>query len=144
MGQIRRHGHIDQPPAMATDGLGAYREAMLFEWGKVPEYHGRGRPPILPIPGEDWKYLQIVKTRSGSKLISVISKVIYGDPDEVKDLLGEHTAYVERTHLTSRQMNGRLVEPRRFPSQKNFICLRLLVLLRTHSTILLVLLGHYM
>ena len=24
-------------------------------------------------------------------------------------LLGEHTAYVEQTHLTSRQMNGRLV-----------------------------------
>jgi len=109
MGQIKRHAPLDQPPALATDGLGAYREAMLFEWGKVPEYHGRGRPPILPIPEEDWKYLQIVKTRSGSKLISVISKVIYGDPDEVKDLLGENTAYVERTHLTSRQMNGRLV-----------------------------------
>jgi hypothetical protein len=28
---------------------------------------------------------------------------------EVRALLGEHTAYVERTHLTSRQMNGRLV-----------------------------------
>jgi hypothetical protein len=35
--------------------------------------------------------------------------VIYGNPNEVKNLLGEHTAYVERTHLTSRQMNGRLV-----------------------------------
>jgi hypothetical protein len=109
MGQVKRHAPEGPPPALATDGLGAYREAMLFEWGKVPEYHGRGRPPILPIPGENWKYLQIVKTRSGSKLISVISKVIYGDEKEVKDLLGEHTAYVERTHLTSRQMNGRLV-----------------------------------
>jgi hypothetical protein len=34
---------------------------------------------------------------------------VYGDAEEVKALLGEHTAYVERTHLTSRQMNGRLV-----------------------------------
>jgi len=34
---------------------------------------------------------------------------IHGDPQKVKALLGEHTAYVERTHLTSRQMNGRLV-----------------------------------
>lgn len=109
MGQIRRHGHIDQPPALATDGKGAYREAMLFEWGKVPEYHGRGRPPILPVPAEDWKYLQIIKMRAGNKLISVTPKVIYGDPDEVRNILGEHTAYVERTHLTSRQMNGRLV-----------------------------------
>ena len=36
-------------------------------------------------------------------------KVVYGEPDEVQALLGAHTAYVERTHLTSRHMNGRLV-----------------------------------
>ncbi len=36
-------------------------------------------------------------------------KVIYGDPAEVQELLGEHTAYIERTHLTSRHMNERLV-----------------------------------
>ena len=35
--------------------------------------------------------------------------MVYGDPDEVKAFLGENTSYVERTHLTSRQMNGRLV-----------------------------------
>jgi hypothetical protein len=108
-GQLRRHAPDEGPPALATDGLGAYRDAMLFEWGKVPEYSGRGRPPTLPLPGKDWKYLQIVKIREGSKLVAVIPKVIYGDPDEVKTLLGENTAYVERTHLTSRQMNGRLV-----------------------------------
>jgi hypothetical protein len=109
MGQIKRHAPNENPPAIATDGLGAYRDAILFEWGKVPEYGGRGRRPTLPLPGEDWKYLQIVKTRQGSKLVDVTSKVVYGDSDEVKALLGENTAYVERTHLTSRQMNGRLV-----------------------------------
>jgi len=41
--------------------------------------------------------------------VSVTTKVIYGDSEKVKDVLGEHTAYVERTNLTSRQMNGRLV-----------------------------------
>ncbi len=35
--------------------------------------------------------------------------VVYGDPDEVRDLMGGHTAYVERTNLTARQMHGRLV-----------------------------------
>ena len=35
--------------------------------------------------------------------------MISGDPEEVKALLGEHTASIERTNLTSRQMNGRLV-----------------------------------
>jgi hypothetical protein len=108
MGQIKRH-NPENPPALVTDGLGAYRDAMLFEWGNVPEYRGRGRPPTLPQPGKDWKYLQVIKIREGSKLVDVIPKVIYGDPKEVKDMLGEHTAYVERTHLTSRQMNGRVV-----------------------------------
>jgi hypothetical protein len=109
MGQIKKHALFDHPPALATDGLGAYRDAMLFEWGKVPEYCGRGKPPTLPQPSEDWKYLQIVKIREGSKLVDVIPKVVYGDPTEVTNLLGKSTAYVERTHLTSRQMNGRLV-----------------------------------
>jgi hypothetical protein len=108
-GQLRKHAPDEGPPALATDGLGAYREAILEDLGKVPEYCGRGRRPTLPLPGKDWKYLQIVKVREGNKLIDVIPKVIYGDPDEVKALLGENTAYVERTHLTSRQMNGRLV-----------------------------------
>ena len=42
-------------------------------------------------------------------MTGIIIKVIYGDPEEVQELLGEHTAYIERTHLTSRHMNGRLV-----------------------------------
>ncbi len=51
----------------------------------------------------------MVKKRQGSRLVSVHIKVVYGDPEEVQALLGAHTAYIERTHLTSRQINGRLV-----------------------------------
>ena len=69
---------------MTTDGKGAYREAMLETWGKVPEYGGRGAPPKLPRPGKDWHYVQIIKKRKGGKLESVRIKVIYGDPEEVK------------------------------------------------------------
>ena len=36
-------------------------------------------------------------------------KVIYGDPAQVLAVLGASTAYVERTHLTMRHMNARLV-----------------------------------
>ena len=109
MEQIKKHAPEEGPPALATDGKGAYREAMLSTWGRVPQYSGNGRPPTLPKPEKDWHYLQVIKKRNGGKLISVKAKVIYGDPEEVKALLGEHTAYVERTNLTSRQMNGRLV-----------------------------------
>jgi hypothetical protein len=109
MEQIKSHAPEEAPPAIATDGKGAYREAMLETWGKVPEYSGQGRPPTMPKPEKDWQYLQVIKKREGRKLVSVTTKVVYGDPEEVKNVLGEHTAYVERTNLTSRQMNGRLV-----------------------------------
>jgi hypothetical protein len=39
----------------------------------------------------------------------VEAKVVYGDEQEVLQLLGASTSYVERTNLTSRHMNGRLV-----------------------------------
>ena len=109
MKQIKMHAPEEGPPALSSDGKGAYREAFLETWGKVPEYGGRGRPPTALQPGEDWLYLQVIKERRGSRLVGVKTKVIYGDETKVKALLGEHTAYIERTNLTSRQMNGRLV-----------------------------------
>jgi len=109
MKQVKMHAPDEEPPAMSSDRKGAYREAMLETWGKVPEYGGRGTPPKLPKPGKGWKFLQVIKKRKRGKLESVRIKVIYGDPEEVKAKLGCHTAYVERTNLTSRTMNGRLV-----------------------------------
>ena len=109
MAQLKARGHADGPPAIATDGQGSYREAMVETWGQVPDYAGRGRPPTRKQAQSDWHYLQVIKHRSGNRLTGITLKVIYGDPEEVRELLGEHTAYVERTHLTSRQMNGRLV-----------------------------------
>lgn len=42
-------------------------------------------------------------------MIRVSYRVVYGDPVQVPALVGLNTAYVERTNLTSRQMNGRMV-----------------------------------
>ena len=109
MAQLKDRGHPEAPPALATDGKGDYREALVDTWGQVPEYRGVGRPPTVKRPQKEWQYLQVVKTRSGGRLIGVTIKVIYGDPETVPDVVGAHTAYVERTNLTSRQMNGRLV-----------------------------------
>jgi len=109
MEQLKTRGHPDAPPAIATDGQGSYREAMVETWGQVPAYSGQGRPPTRKRPQPDWQYLQVVKHRSGSRLTGITIKVVYGDPEAVCDLLGTHTAYIERTNLTSRQMNGRLV-----------------------------------
>jgi hypothetical protein len=109
MSQIRDRYNPIEPPAISSDGNDSYPEAMLETWGKLPEYTGRGRPPTRKQPQPGWKCLQVTKHRSGSRLIGVTHKVVYGDPSEVPDFLGLNTAYVERTNLTSRQMNGRMV-----------------------------------
>lgn len=109
MEQLKERGHPETPPAMATDGKGDYRTAMVDTWGQVPPYQGHGRPPTGKQPQLDWQYVQVVKERSGNRVTGVHIKVVYGDPTEVLALMGGHTAYGERTNLTSRQMNGRLV-----------------------------------
>jgi hypothetical protein len=40
MAQLKERGHPKTPPALATDGKGSYREAMLQTWGYIPEYGG--------------------------------------------------------------------------------------------------------
>jgi hypothetical protein len=109
MAQLKERGHPDAPPAITTDGQGSYREAMVATWGQVPPYAGRGRPPTQKQPQPGWHYLQVVKRRGGSRLRGISLKAVYGEAEETVSLLGPHTVYVERTHLTGRQMNGRLV-----------------------------------
>ncbi len=109
MAQLQQCSHPQNPPAIATDGNGSYRQAMLKSWGQVPQYSGRGRPPSRQQARASWQYLQVVKHRQGRRVTHASIQVVYGIPEQVIETLGAHTAYVERTHLTSRQMNGRLV-----------------------------------
>ncbi len=109
MAQLKQRNHLQNPPAIATDGNDSYRQAMLRTWGQVPQYSGRGRPPSRQQAGANWQYLQVVKHRQGQRVTQVNIQVVYGVPEQVIEALGAHTAYVERTHLTSRHMNGRLV-----------------------------------
>ncbi len=105
---LQRRGHPDGPPPTISDGWGGIDEAMVEVYGKVPEYSGHGRPPIRKQPGSEWLYLQMVKQRDehghfqGTKL-----RAILGTLDEVIALLGTSTAYIERSHLTSRLFNSR-------------------------------------
>jgi len=107
---LKRRGHPDGPPPTISDGWGGIDEAMIAVYGMVPEYSGRGRPPSRKKPGTDWLYLQMVKQRdehghfAGTKL-----KAIFGSLEEVTQLLGQTTAYIERSNLTSRLFNGRQV-----------------------------------
>jgi hypothetical protein len=106
---LKRRGHPDVPPPTVSDGCGGIREAMVEVYGKVPEYVGIGRPPRRKRPEESWQYLQVVKRRRKGRVVSVHLRIVYGGREEILRLLTPHTAYVERTHLTSRHFNSRLM-----------------------------------
>lgn len=83
---------------------------MLEVYGVVPEYSGRGRPATHKKPGADWLYLQMVKQRDEhGRFEGVKLRAIFGTQAEVIELLGESTAYIERSNLTSRLFNSRQV-----------------------------------
>lgn len=106
---LQQRGHPEAPPPLISDGWGGIDEAMLKVYGSVPEYCGRGRPPTQPKPGKDWLYLQMVKQRNEhGRLQGVKLKAIWGSKAELMGLLGESTAYIERSHLTTRIFSARL------------------------------------
>jgi hypothetical protein len=106
---LKRRGHPEAPPPTISDGWGGIDEAMIEVYGQVPEYSGRGRPPTKKRPQPGWQYLQMVKQRHNGRVVGTVLRVIYGDEAEVLALLGQSTAYIERTHLTMRHFNSRLV-----------------------------------
>jgi len=105
----RRDAHCDSPPPLLSDGWGGHREALVHVYGHIPAYKGRGRPPSRKQPGANWHYTQMVKQRDATgKLTGIKVRVIYGDETTLTQT-GVRTVRVERTNLTSRHMNGRLV-----------------------------------
>ena len=108
--QLKKRGHPDAPPPTVSDGWGGIREAMVEVYGTVPDYSGKGRPPSRRQPQPGWKYLQVVKQRDEKGcFLGTRLKAIYGDLEELIELLGKSTAYVERTHLTMRTFSSRLI-----------------------------------
>lgn len=104
----KRHSQSIHPPALSSDGWGGHQEALIEVYGQIPPYQGRGRPPTKKQPQPGWHYLQLVKQRENGRVIGTETRIIFGD-ETTPTLLGEHTAYVERTNLTTRHMTGRLV-----------------------------------
>lgn len=106
---LKRRGHPEAPPPTISDGWGGIDDAMVEVYGIVPEYKGVGRPPTRKQPQPGWQYVQMVKQRENGRVVGIKLRVIYGDKEQVLALLGSSTAYIERTHLTMRLFNGRLV-----------------------------------
>jgi len=105
---LKKRGHPEAPPPTISDGWGGIDEAMLEVYGQVPQYKGWGRPPTRKQSQPGWHYVQMVKQRENGRVIGTKLHVVFGDPTETLALLGQSTAYIERTHLTMRLFNGRL------------------------------------
>lgn len=106
---LQQRGHPEGPPPLISAGWGGIDEAMLAVYGLAPEYAGRGRPPTRPRPREAWLYLQMVKQRNEhGRLQRVKLKAVWGSPDELMELLGQSTSYIERSNLTARLFSARL------------------------------------
>jgi hypothetical protein len=107
---LKRRGHPAGPPPTISDGWGGIDDAMIHVYGMVPEYSGQGRPPTRKRACPGWQYLQMVKQRDEhGRLQGIKLRVVFGKKAEVMALLGQSTAYIERSHLTSRMFNGRQV-----------------------------------
>ena len=105
---LKRRGHPEGPPPTLSDGWGGIDQAMIEVYGLVPEYSGHGRPPTRKRPGSNWQYLQMVKQRDErGHFQGVKIRVIFGTQAQLIALLGQSTAYVERSQLTSRLFNSR-------------------------------------
>lgn len=98
-------------PLFCSDGLEQYSVALLDCYCVTREYPRTGRrgrprkPKQLPAP--DLRYAQVVKRREGRRLVEVIRKVVYGDPEKIPEQTIS-TSLLERQNLTIRQDNARL------------------------------------
>ena len=103
---------------MRSDNWDPFEEGLVNVYGylETPHYNGIGRKPLpILIPYPSLKYAQVCKQREKGRVVEVIQRVVFGDPDEVMKSLGVdsggkiNTAYIERLNLTIRNSLARFV-----------------------------------
>jgi hypothetical protein len=95
--------HHTAPSALVSDGWGGHQDALLQVFG-VSKRGGRQRSPR-----PDSHYLQVAKVRDAyHRVVAMRPRLVWGKAQQVQSPLSAQTAYVERTHLTTRRMNARL------------------------------------
>ena len=106
-------------PFFTSDQLSEYPSALLHVYGEwyQPERNGeRGRfPGPRKRPPADLLYAQVVKQRERGHVISVSTKIVFGQSERLAACLERsatsqavNTSFVERENLTLRQQNRRL------------------------------------
>lgn len=116
---IERRRAIDSPiPVFTSDNWDPFEEGPLNVYGflETPPYCGIGRrPDPILVPYPNLKYAKVCKKREKGRIVEVIQQVVYGDIEEVMQLLGAdsggkiNTSYIERLNLTIRNSLARFV-----------------------------------
>jgi len=82
----------------------------------LPQYKGIGRKPLpILVPLDDLKYVKVLKKKVKNYVVETIQRIIFGDPEEIFEMLGANsdgyigTSYVERINLTIRTSLARFV-----------------------------------
>jgi len=92
-----------------SDNWDPFEEGLANVYGylETPHYNGIGRKPLpILIPYPSLKYSQLCKHEENGRVVEVLQRVVFGDPDEVMESLGVdfgskiNTAYIERLNLT--------------------------------------------
>lgn len=105
-------------PVFISDDWDAFEEGLVNVYGKIelPQYKGIGRKPLPKlIPVEDLKYIKVCKKKVKNYVVETIQRIIFGDPEEVFDMLEANlddyigTSYVERINLTIRTSLARFI-----------------------------------
>ena len=107
-------------PFFTSDELKHYREALLRVYGipedipKGPRKRGRPKKPKLKPPPE-LKYAQVVKHRRKGRVVSISTRVVFGEEEEIEKCLDAspvsrsvNISFIERNNLTLRQHSRRL------------------------------------
>jgi hypothetical protein len=105
-------------PVFTSDNWDSFEEGLVNVYGflETPTYQGIGRKPLpVLIPYSNLKYAQVCKRKEKGRIIEVVQRVVFGDPEEVLRLLGAesggkiNTAYIERFNLTIRNSLARFI-----------------------------------
>jgi IS1 family transposase len=117
--QVEKMRSASSPlPVFISDDWDAFEEALIKVYGKIelPQYKGVGRKPLPKlVPIDDLKYVKVLKKKVKNFVVETVQRVIFGDPDEIFEMLGANsdcyigTSYVERINLTIRTSLARLI-----------------------------------
>jgi hypothetical protein len=116
---VERRRSIRSPiPVFTSDNWDPFEEGLVnvYSYLETPPYSGIGRKPLpILIPYPSLKYAQVCKQKEKGRVVEVLQRVVFGDPEEVMKSLGAdsggkiNTAYIERLNLTIRNSLARFV-----------------------------------